>query len=178
MIAADILLDGLFAAIAAIGFGAVSDPPMRAFPRIALLAAMGHALRFCLMHYFSVDIATASLFASISIGFGSLWLGGGLPRPRGGPPMSPRALAPPCYPPALLPMVPGIYAYKTVFSLIMFLQSLNDPGEGLQYMQQFFLNATVSLSVIALLAAGATLPIFVFNHQAFSLTRRRKHTDK
>ena len=160
MIAADILLDGLFAAIAAIGFGAVSDPPMRAFPRIALLAAMGHALRFCLMHYFSVDIATASLFASISIGFGSLWLGGAL------------------YIPALLPMVPGIYAYKTVFSLIMFLQSLNDPGEGLQYMQQFFLNATVSLSVIALLAAGATLPIFVFNHQAFSLTRRRKHTDK
>ena len=68
MITADILLDGLFAAIAAIGFGAVSDPPMRAFPRIALLAAMGHALRFCLMHYFSADIATASLFASISIG--------------------------------------------------------------------------------------------------------------
>jgi len=157
MIAADILLDGLFAAIAAIGFGAVSDPPMRAFPRIALLAAMGHALRFCLMHYFSVDIATASLFASISIGFGSLWLGRGIRCPM-------TAL----YIPALLPMVPGIYAYKTVFSLIMFLQSLNDPGEGLQYMQQFFLNATVSLSVIALLAAGATLPIFVFNHQAFS----------
>ena len=140
MIAADILLDGLFAAIAAIGFGAVSDPPMRAFPRIALLAAMGHALRFCLMHYFSVDIATASLFASISIGFGSLWLGRGIRCPM-------TAL----YIPALLPMVPGIYAYKTVFSLIMFLQSLNDPGEGLQYMQQFFLNATVSLSVIALL---------------------------
>ena len=107
MIAADILLDGLFAAIAAIGFGAVSDPPMRAFPRIALLAAMGHALRFCLMHYFSVDIATASLFASISIGFGSLWLGRGIRCPM-----------------------------------------------------------------------TATLPIFVFNHQAFSLTRRRKHTDK
>ena len=39
MIAADILLDGFFAAVAAVGFGAVSDPPMRAFPRIALLAA-------------------------------------------------------------------------------------------------------------------------------------------
>lgn len=168
MIAADILLDGLFAAIAAIGFGAVSDPPMRAFPRIALLAAMGHALRFCLMHYFSVDIATGPRCSPRSAsGFGSLWLGRGIRCPM-------TAL----YIPALLPMVPGIYAYKTVFSLIMFLQSLNDPGEGLQYMQQFFLNATVSLSVIALLAAGATLPIFVFNHQAFSLTRRRKHTDK
>ena len=49
MIAADILLDGFFAAVAAVGFGAVSDPPMRAFPRIALLAAVGHALRFCLI---------------------------------------------------------------------------------------------------------------------------------
>ena len=51
----------------------------------------------------------------------------------------------------------------------------NDPGQGMQYMQLFFLNATVSLSVIALLAAGATLPIFVFNRRAFSLKRRRKN---
>lgn len=50
MIVTDILLDGLFAAVAAIGFGAISDPPMRAFPRIALLAAIGHALRFTLIH--------------------------------------------------------------------------------------------------------------------------------
>ena len=75
MIAADILLDGFFAAVAAVGFGAVSDPPMRAFPRIALLAAVGHALRFCLMNCAGMDIATASLCAATAIGFGSLWLG-------------------------------------------------------------------------------------------------------
>ena len=137
MIAADILLDGFFAAVAAVGFGAVSA---------------------------GMDIATASLCAATAIGFGSLWLGKAIRCPM-------TAL----YIPALLPMVPGIYAYKTVFSLIMFLQSLNDPGQGMQYMQLFFLNATVSLSVIALLAAGATLPIFVFNRRAFSLTRRRKN---
>ena len=164
MIAADILLDGFFAAVAAVGFGAVSDPPMRAFPRIALLAAVGHDLRFCLLNCAGMDIATASLCAATAIGFGSLWLGKAIRCPM-------TAL----YIPALLPMVPGIYAYKTVFSLIMFLQSLNDPGQGMQYMQLFFLNATVSLSVIALLAAGATLPIFVFNRRAFSLTRRRKN---
>ena len=60
MIAADIFLDGFFAAVAAVGFGAVSDPPMRAFPRIALLATVGHALRFCLMNCAGMDIATAS----------------------------------------------------------------------------------------------------------------------
>lgn len=163
MIAVDILLDGLFAAVAAIGFGAISDPPMRAFPRIALLAAVGHALRYCLMNYADIDIASASLCAAMVIGFGSLWLGCGV-----------RCPMTVLYIPALLPMVPGIYAYKTVFSLIMFLQSLNDPGQSMQYMQLFFLNATVSLSVIALLAAGATLPIFVFKRKAFSLTRRRR----
>lgn len=110
MIVTDILLDGLFAAVAAIGFGAISDPPMRAFPRIALLAAIGHALRFTLMHCAALDIAIASLFAAFAIGMGSLWLSRGVRCPMT------------ClYIPALLPMVPGIYAYKTVFSLIMFL---------------------------------------------------------
>ena len=157
MIAVDILLDGLFAAVAAIGFGAISDPPVRAFPCIALLAAVGHALRFCLMSYAGIDIATASLCAAVVIGFGSLWLGRGIRCPM------------------TVLYIPGIYAYKTVFALIMFLQSLNDPGQGLEYMQQFFLNATVSFSVIILLAAGATLPIFIFNRRAFSLTRRRQN---
>lgn len=163
MIVTDILLDGLFAAVAAIGFGAISDPPMRAFPRIALLAAIGHALRFTLIHCAALDIATASLFAAFAIGMGSLWLGRGVRCPMTY-----------LYIPALLPMVPGIYAYKTVFSLIMFLQSLDRADEGMRYMQQFFLNATVSLSVIALLAAGATLPIFIFKRRAFSMTRRTR----
>lgn len=96
MIVLDILLDGLFAAIAGIGFGAISDPPMRAFPYIALLAAVGHACRFCLMTFFGVDIATASLFGALVIGFGSLWLGGRI--------YCPMTVL---YIPALLPMIPG-----------------------------------------------------------------------
>ena len=39
-----IVIDGLFAAIAAIGFGAISNPPRRAFLSIAIAAAIGHAL--------------------------------------------------------------------------------------------------------------------------------------
>lgn len=51
MIALDILSDGFFAAIAGIGFGAISDPPLRAFKMIAILAAAGHACRYCLMTF-------------------------------------------------------------------------------------------------------------------------------
>ena len=163
MIALDILLDGLFAAIAAIGFGAISDPPRRAFPRIAALAATGHALRFSLMRYAELDIATASLAAGIVIGMGSLWLG-----------RRARCPMPVLYIPALLPMIPGIYAYRSIFALVMLLQSLKDQEAGLHYMQEFFLNATVATSVVSLLAAGATFPIFIFKHRAFTLTRKRR----
>ena len=167
MIVTDILLDGLFAAVAAIGFGAISDPPMRAFPRIALLAAIGHALRFTLIHCAALDIATASLFAAFAIGMGSLWLGRGVRCPMT------------ClYIPALLPMVPGIYAYKTVFALIMLMQHTAESDAARQYMDAFLLNATVTVSVVFMLAVGSTVPILLFRRRAFSLTRRRKHTDK
>jgi len=159
----DILSDGFFAAVAAIGFGAVSDPPMRAFPYIAALAAVGHALRFCLMNGPGVDIASASLCASFVIGMGSLWFGARV-----------RCPMTVLYIPALLPMVPGMYAYKIVFSSIMFMQNLSDPVAGERYMQQLLLNAVVTCSVIFMLALGATLPIFLFSDRAYSLTRRKK----
>lgn len=166
MILFDLLSDALFAGVAAIGFGAISDPPMRALPRIALLAAIGHALRFYLMHEAGIDIASASFVAGLTIGLGSLCLGSAIRCPMT------------ClYIPALLPMVPGIYAYRTVFSLIMFLQSLSDTEASLHYMQHFFLNATVASSVVALLAVGATIPIFLFQHRAHALTRRRKPSE-
>lgn len=163
MIVLDILADGFFAAIAAVGFGAISDPPMRAFPYIALLAAVGHALRFCLMTYLHVDITTACFFASLIIGMGSLWVGALTYCP-----MTVFSI------PALLPMIPGMYAYKTVFALTMFLQNLKNEVVGAHYMQEMFLNGVVASSAIFTLAAGATLPMFLFSRKAFSLTRRNR----
>lgn len=163
MMVTDILTDGFFAAIAAIGFGAISDPPMRAFPAIALLAAVGHALRFCLMQS-GMDIATASLCASVVIGIGSLLLGGRIHCPM-------TVL----FIPALLPMVPGMYAYKTVFSMMMFMQNLNNPEATGVYLHDIVLNGFVSFSVIFMLAAGAAAPVFLFNKRAHSLTRRKKY---
>ena len=151
---------GFFAAVAGIGFGAISDPPLRAFKMIAILAALGHACRFCLMTYLGVDIATASLFAGLVIGFGSLWLG-----KRVYCPMTV------LYIPALLPMIPGKFAYNMVFSLIMCLQNMNDPEQLDKFMGMFFSNSLIASTVIFMLAVGATFPMFLFPHRAFSLTR-------
>ena len=146
MVALDILSDGFFAAVAGIGFGAISDPPLRAFKMIAILAALGHACRFCLMTYLGVDIATASLFAGLVIGFGSLWLGKRV-------------------------YCPMTVLYIPVFSLIMCLQNMNDPEQLDKFMGMFFSNSLIASTVIFMLAVGATFPMFLFPHRAFSLTR-------
>ncbi len=160
MIAVDILSDAFFAAVAGMGFGAISDPPLRAFRHIALLAAVGHALRYCLITFAGVDIATASFFGALVIGFGALWLGGRI--------YCPMTVL---YIPALLPMIPGKFAYNTFFSLIMCLQTIDMPEERMHYMELFLSNGMVASTVTFLLAIGGTLPIFIFPKKAYSLTR-------
>ena len=164
MIAVDIISDGLFAAVAAMGFGSISDPPMRAFRYIAILAAVGHATRYCLMTFLGVDIATASMIAAFIIGTGSVWFGKKV--------FCPMTVL---YIPALLPMVPGTYAYKTVFSLIMFLQEISSPTQGSEYLQAMIFNGAVSFSVIFMLAFGATLPVFLLRERANSMTRGSRY---
>ena len=128
-----IVIDGLFAAIAAIGFGAISNPPRRAFLSIAIAAAIGHALRFSLI-YCPMTVV---------------------------------------YIPALLPMIPGMYAYKTVFALLLFSRNLSDSDMVQRYMQEFFVNGIITCGVIFMLAVGATLPFILFPSKPYSLTRRK-----
>lgn len=163
MIVLDVILDGVFAAIASIGFGAISDPPLRAFRFIAVLAAFGHALRYCLMTFAGVDISTGSLCGALLIGFGSLWLGKKC--------YCPMTVL---YIPALLPMIPGKFAYNMIFSQLMFLRNMDQVIERKKYMEMFFTNSMVTWTVIFMLAVGATLPLFLFPKQASSLTRRKK----
>ena len=75
------------------------------------------------------------------------------------------------YIPALLPMIPGKFAYNMVFSLIMSLQTMNEPERLGKYMETFFSNGLVTCTVIFMLAVGATFPMFLLPHKAFSLTR-------
>lgn len=162
MILTDILADGFFAAVAAIGFGAISDPPLRAFPSIALLAAIGHALRFCLMTYLGIDIATSSLAASFTIGAVSVFLGKKV--------YCPMTVL---YIPALLPMIPGMFAYRTVFSLIMFMQNIKIPELQEKYLMTMVTNGVLTVSIIFMLALGATFPMFISTKRTYSMTRHK-----
>jgi uncharacterized membrane protein YjjB (DUF3815 family) len=161
-----IFKDGFFAALAGIGFGAISDPPLRSFKWIAVLAFCGHAARFIAMTYTGLDIATSSLIGGLVIGFGALYLG-----KRSHTPLTV------LYIPSLLPMIPGKFAYNMVFSLIMFLQNMNGSDDiKSHYIRMFLSNSIVTTTVVFLLAVGATLPFFFFPKIITSVTRK-KHTE-
>ena len=82
------------------------------------------------------------------------------------------------YIPALLPMIPGMYAYRTVFSLIKFLQSSGNESEAIHYLLEIFKNGITTASVLFTLAVGATIPLFIFYKRAFTMTRASRRTKK
>lgn len=158
-----LLQDAFFAGMAAVGFAAVSVPPRRSFPPIIILAALGHGLRWYLMNHLGVDIVGASLLASTFIGFGSYIFG----RWWVHIPMTV------LYIPALLPMIPGMYCYNAVLSLVLFVIHHKEPALAVQYMQEFQTNFVIALTVIFTLGIGSILPVFILYKSSYTLSRRK-----
>ena len=159
-----LLSDAFFAAMASIGFAAVSVPPRRAFPPIIILAALGHGLRWYLMNSLGGDIVGASLVASILVGFGSYVFG----RWWVHCPMTV------LYIPALLPMIPGMYTYNAVLSLVRFVIHHKDPSVAIQYMQEFQTNMIIAVTVIFALGIGSILPSFILYKSSYTLSRKKQ----
>lgn len=154
-----LFFDAIFAAVAAIGFAVISNPPKRAILISALLAAIGHALRYYMINYIDVDITAASLVAAFIIGMFSMWFAKMIHCP-----------AEVFSFPSLLPMIPGMYAYKTVLGLIRFMRC-EDQSLMPDYIVMIFQNGLTTLFVLFALVIGVSLPLFIFHKQSFMMTR-------
>lgn len=154
------IADGLFAAVAAIGFAIISNPPRKALIICALLACIGHGVRYFLMHNtgLMLDQVTASTIAGFTIGLLAV-------------PFAMRIHCPAeCFAfPSLLPMVPGMFAYKAIRDLINIVRL---PDEyTMEYVSRFFSNASLTILVMFGMVVGCIIPIFIFHRQSFSVTR-------
>lgn len=154
-----LLEDCFFAAIAAIGFGSISNVPVKAFSGCAILAAAGHGTRTLLMGQFGVSIILASLIGGLVIGFLSI-------------PVSTRWKAPAesMSFPALLPMIPGMYAYRTIQAFLACVQPASE-SDFIHYLYLLNYNGFVCSLIILLMFLGVTVPIFCFKRYSFSATR-------
>ncbi|MDE6443416.1 MAG: threonine/serine exporter family protein [Muribaculaceae bacterium] len=161
MLIIDLIKDAVFAAIAAIGFGAISRIPRRAYLWCGLIAAIGHSLRFLLMGPVlgSMNIIVATAIAAFVIGSLAVFV-------------SPFARTPAeAYLfPSLLPMIPGIYAYKSFGGAVMCILG-RDPERFDFYFRQFTQNGFIVISILMAMVICATIPIFIFRSRAFRATR-------
>lgn len=157
----NILEDGLFAAIAAIGFSSISNTPRRAYMACGLIAAAGHALRYVLMSPLmcGMHIIPASTLAAFAIGVLAVFTARRIKCP-----------AEVCFFPALLPMIPGMYAYRTVEALVACLYHTQEEA----FIHNLYLltfNGLTCLFIILGMVAGATIPVFLLKKLSFTATR-------
>lgn len=136
--------DGIFAAIASIGFGSISNAPWKTLKHCGWIAAVGHATRFLLMSL-GLHIIFAVFAGAILIGYFSRTVS-----QRTGILFESIAFV------SLLPMIPGMYAYRTMQSFISFIQSAGC-AENAASIQMMSYNALMTLAIILMMAIGVML---------------------
>ena len=157
----NIFEDGFFASIAAIGFSSISNTPRRAYLTCALIAAVGHAIRYMLTLPIlgGVHIILASTVAAFAVGLFAVLFASRIKCP-----------AEVCFFPALLPMIPGMYAYRTIEALLSCLYHTQEEV-FVHYFYLFAYNGLTCTFIILGMVIGATVPVFLLKKLSFTATR-------
>ncbi|MBE2897277.1 threonine/serine exporter family protein [Pasteurellaceae bacterium TAE3-ERU1] len=145
-----LLDDMFFAAIPAVGFALLFNVPPNALKYCALLGALGHAFRKLLLLTIDMPMVFATFFAASLIGFIGVYL-------------SQRYLAHPKVftVAAIIPMIPGVYAYKAMIAVVQ----IHHFGYADALFQQAVDNFVKSGFIIGALAFGLALPGLLFFRQ-------------
>lgn len=162
----EFLIDALFATIAGLGFSYANNPPKRILLLCAFLGGVGYSLRLLFLNSQICNYVLATLISSVVIGFFAL-----LFARRFKTPIEVIAF------PALLPMIPGLQAYKSVLSIFQFINS-NDEMQRLHYLSIFFNNAFITIASIFALAVGISIILFIFYEESFTMTRYKNFKAK
>ena len=138
----------LWLAVAAIGFAVLFNVPKRTITVIALLAALGGSIKLILMH-FGINIIVGSLVGSTIIGLLSI-------------PAAHNKHAPPLVfsIPAVIPMIPGAFAYKAMLGFIQLTGSISSETYQLA-LEQTVNNSLKAVFIILAITAGVSFPMLI-----------------
>ena len=131
-----------WSAATATGFAVLFHVPHRSLPLVALLGALGYCLRVAWLAH-GGSIVPGTLLASCSIGVGSMVLSYFIHSPAVVYSM-----------PAVIPMVPGTYAYKTMIGLMQ----IADNGATLDVLIKTVNNGLITGFILVVLAIGVSIP--------------------
>ncbi|MCL1067147.1 threonine/serine exporter family protein [Shewanella olleyana] len=143
----ELLHDAFFSAIPALGFAMVFNVPKRFLPYSGLAGAIGHSFRTLLMH-FDMPIEWATFTAAALVGLITIRF-------------AKKHLAPPLMysVAAIIPMVPGTYAYNTLISIVQ-LSVQDQISSDLTSLVIF--NGLKTVFILGALAVGLAMPSLVY----------------
>ncbi|RAX58115.1 hypothetical protein CCZ01_03280 [Helicobacter monodelphidis] len=155
--------EAIFAALGTLGFACIAKPPIKTVITTAFLAAIVFGLRYYLLYFLSFNIVVATFIASLFVGFSALFFARML-----------RVPAEIISLPAVIPMIPGMYAYQTILSFEAFFQN-KDANKAVVYLVEMMKNLLTTTFITLAIAIGITLSLFVFYEQSLMMTRSLKH---
>jgi uncharacterized membrane protein YjjB (DUF3815 family) len=150
-----VLRDAFWSAIAAVGFAILFNVPRYTLPACALVGALGHGLRAALMVGLGMPIEAATLLAATAVGFMGEYFAHRYRVPR---------LV--FVVPAVIPMVPGVFAYRTMLGIFE-MTGLADLSavEGAEVLLQTAVYAIRTGLILAGLSFGIIAPNLLFRRQ-------------
>ncbi len=139
--------DVLFSAVPAIGFAMVFNVPRRFLPYCALAGAVGYSSRTMLMHL-HMPIEWATFIAAAIVGLMTIRF-------------AKRHLAPPLMyaVAAIIPMIPGTYAYNTVIALV---QLTAQSGISAELLYEAISNGLKTVFILGALSVGLAMPSLLY----------------
>jgi len=142
--------DAVFAGIAAFGFSLLFNVPRQALLACVLFAASAHAVRTLLLHA-NVPIEWASFIAATLLGLATV--------PWSRKVVIPRPVVTVA---AVIPMIPGVYAYKAMTGLM----TLHHQGYSVELQQQVVENGLLTIFILIGLSFGlAIAPVLVYRNK-------------
>jgi len=160
-----LLEKGIWLGCAGVGFAALFNVPRRTLGIIYIISALGGMLKFYLVSL-EVGLIFAALCGSSLIGFSSVLAA----HYRKAPPMT-FAL------PALIPMIPGFFAYKAMVG-VMKLTAEKDPDVYTRLFFESVNNGLSALFIILALAAGVAIPLLISRKDTVKRIKSEKILEK
>lgn len=166
MILLEILTKSFWAGIAAIGFAVLFNVPRRVIFPIWTLGALGGLIKFTAMN-FEIGIVFASFIGATVIGVVSIQMA----HMRNSPPLVFSI-------PSVIPMVPGIFAYKMMLGMIA-LTNIENTDAYLKTLIETVNNGSKMMFVLISLGIGVAIPMLITRKESIkksSFNKKKKAT--
>jgi len=155
MYAIDLLELAIWSGAAAVGFGVLFNIPKKAIFTVFILGFGAGLIKFILLK-FDFNIISSSLIAAIFVGALSV-------------PLSHKIHQPPVVfsIPAVIPMIPGFFAYKTILSIMKFTFSAGDNARKIELIEAIFSNGFTMIFILIGLTIGVSSPLLFLRKSTF-----------